>query len=152
MQTPQFEITPSKEVLWHDKENVLPYLKSLPEGKYSLMAVKDSGKRSLEQNNLLWRRYEQIAAHLNTTKLVVNHETGEQIECTAEMVHNFCKNVPELNALLPKKYAIFTDKDGVLTLKEQKGTTTKLTKQGFSDYYEAVGAYWLERLPTLKID
>lgn len=79
------------------------------------------------------------------------------MECDAETVHNFCKNIDELNQHLPKNYTIFTDEDGILQLKAKQGTTTKLsrspgTAKAFEEYYEAVGAYWQQRLPELILD
>ena len=79
------------------------------------------------------------------------------VECTAEMVHEYCKNTPELNDLLPKNLVLTTDESGNYLVKKGKGSTTKLSRNAldmlaFSDYYEAVGAHFQTNFPNLQLD
>ena len=157
MKPVQFTVTPESGIVRESRKAAQEYLCSLAPGGYYLLAVKASDLRTTDQNKLLWRRYGQIAAHLNASKLVIDHKTGEVIECDAETVHNLCKNTEELNQYLPKNYTIFTDDNGILTLQAKQGTTTKLSRsanaaKAFELYYEAVGAYWQTRLPDLILD
>jgi len=76
------------------------------------------------------------------------------VECTAEMVHEYCKNTAELSDLLPKRLDLTMNESGEFIVRQGKGTTTKLTRsanetQSFSDYYEAVGAHFQANFPDL---
>jgi len=67
----EFEKTPENGLIWQDKDSLKNYLYSLPEGKYYLMAVKVPERRTLEQNSLLWTRYQQIANYrINNYKIL----------------------------------------------------------------------------------
>ena len=152
-----FELTPEGGLIWQDKDALKAYLYSLPPGSYYLMAVRTADKRSIEQNALLWRRYTQIANYLTASGTIRSEKTLQPVECTAEMVHEYCKNTPELNDLLPKKLTLTTDESGNYLIKMDKGSTTKLSRNAldmlaFSDYYEAVGAHFQTNFPNLQID
>lgn len=151
-----FEVTPEGGITWQDRDALKEYLYSLPPGSYYLMAVRTADKRSLEQNALLWRRYTQIANYL-TAAGVIKNESGETIELDAETIHNYCKDTPELNDLLPKNFVLTTDESGNYLVKKGKGSTTKLSRNAldmlaFSDYYEAVGAHFQTNFPNLILD
>ena len=156
MQNTHFEVTPEGGLIWQDKDALKSYLYSLPPGSYYLMAVRTADKRSLEQNALLWRRYTQIANYM-TAAGVIKNESGEPIELDAETIHNYCKDTPELNDLLPKNFVLTTDESGNYLVKKGKGSTTKLSRNAldmlaFSDYYEAVGAHFQTNFPNLQLD
>lgn len=155
--TTEFEITPEKAIIWQDKPSLKNYLYSLPEGKYYLMAIKVAERRTLEQNSLLWTRYQQIANYLTAAGVIRSEKDLKPVECTAEMVHEYCKNTPELNDLLPKNLVLTTDESGNYLVKKGKGSTTKLSRNAldmlaFSDYYEAVGAHFQTNFPNLQLD
>jgi len=150
----EFEKTPEKAIIWQDKPSLKNYLYSLPEGKYYLIAVKVAERRTLEQNSLLWTRYQQIANYLTAAGVIRSEKDLKPVECTAEMVHEYCKNMPELSDLLPKRLDLKLSDDGSFIVRQGKGTTTKLTRsandmQSFSDYYEAVGAHFQTNFPDL---
>lgn len=152
--TTEFEITPEKAIIWQDKPSLKNYLYSLPEGKYYLMAIKVAERRTLEQNSLLWTRYQQIANYLTAAGVIRSEKDLKPVECTAEMVHEYCKNTPELSDLLPKRLELILNESGEYIVRQGKGTTTKLTRsandiQAFSDYYEAVGAHFQTNFPDL---
>lgn len=84
-------------------------------------------------------------------------KSGETIELDAETIHNYCKDTPELNDLLPKNFVLTTDESGNYLVKKGKGSTTKLSRNAldmlaFSDYYEAVGAHFQTNFPNLILD
>lgn len=152
--TTEFEITPENGLIWQDRSSLKDYIFSLPEGKYYLMAVKVAERRTLEQNSLLWTRYQQIANYLTAAGVIRSEKDLKPVECTAEMVHEYCKNMPELSDLLPKRLDLKLSDDGSFIVRQGKGTTTKLTRsandmQSFSDYYEAVGAHFQTNFPDL---
>lgn len=152
--TTEFEKTPENGLIWQDRSSLKDYIFSLPEGKYYLMAVKVAERRTLEQNSLLWTRYQQIANYLTAAGVIRSEKDLKPVECTAEMVHEYCKNMPELSDLLPKRLDLKLSDDGSFIVRQGKGTTTKLTRsandmQSFSDYYEAVGAHFQTNFPDL---
>ena len=155
--TTEFEKTPENGLIWQDRSSLKDYIFSLPEGKYYLMAVKVAERRTLEQNSLLWTRYQQIANYLTAAGVIRSEKDLKPVECTAEMVHEYCKNTPELNDLLPKNLVLTTDESGNYLVKKGKGSTTKLSRNAldmlaFSDYYEAVGAHFQTNFPNLQLD
>lgn len=152
--TTEFEKTPENGLIWQDRSSLKDYIFSLPEGKYYLMAVKVAERRTLEQNSLLWTRYQQIANYLTAAGVIRSEKDLKPVECTAEMVHEYCKNTPELSDLLPKRLELILNESGEYIVRQGKGTTTKLTRsandiQAFSDYYEAVGAHFQTNFPDL---
>ena len=156
MTNTNFEKTPEGGLIWQDKDALKKYLYSLPDGNYYLLAVKQADKRTTDQNSLLWRRYKQIANYL-TAKELLRGLDGKPLTCTASMVHYACKEVDELGKYLPKNYALVVEDNGIATIAARTGTTTKLSRsakemQAFSDYYEAVTAFWIERYPDIQLD
>ncbi len=152
----EFEKTPEGGLIWQDRDSLKNYLYSLPAGNYYLLAVKVADKRTIEQNSLLWRTYQQIANFLTAQGIYKGHDL-KPLTVTAEMVHEYSKQAPELAALLPKQFKLVMSEDGLTAIEATKGTTTKLSRsanemQNFSDYYEAVCAYWQTEFPNLIID
>lgn len=149
----EFEITDEGGLIWQNRDSLKNYLYSLPPGSYYLLAVKVADKRTIEQNSLLWRTYQQIANFLTAQGTYKGNDL-KPLTVTAEMVHEYCKTVPELAALLPKKFKLVMSADGLTAIEASKGTTTKLSRSAnemkcFSDYYEAVCAYWQTEFPNL---
>lgn len=149
-----FEKTPENGLIWQEADCLKKYFYSLPEGKYYLMAVKVADRRTLDQNSLLWRRYTEIANYLTAAGIIRSERDLQPVECTAEMVHQYCKNTAELSDLLPKRLELKMNDDGTFIVRQGIGTTTKLTRsanemQAFSDYYEAVGAHFITNYPNL---
>lgn len=152
----EFEITTEGGLIWQDRDSLKNYLYSLPAGNYYLLAVKQADKRTIEQNSLLWRTYQQIANFL-TAQGTYKGNNLKPLTVTAEMVHEYSKTVPELAALLPKLFKLVMSEDGLTAIEATKGTTTKLSRsanemQNFSDYFEAVVAYWVTEFPNLIIE
>lgn len=156
MTNTKFEITAEGGIIWQDKEALKKYLFGLPAGNYQLLAVKQADKRTIDQNSLLWRRYKQVANYLTAKQLLTDND-GEPLTVTASMVHYACKQVDELAKYLPKTYTLIVDESGIAAIEARTGTTTKLSRsakdmQAFSDYYEAVTAFWIERYPDMQLD
>ena len=152
----EFEKTPEGGLIWGNKDSLKNYLYSLPAGNYYLLAVKVADRRTIDQNSLLWRTYQQIANFLTATGSYKGHDL-KPLTVRAEMVHEYSKQIPELLALLPKNFMLVMGEDGNFAIKIGKGTTTKLSRsanemQCFSDYYEAVCAYWQTEFPNLIIE
>lgn len=152
----KFEVTEAGGIIWQDRNAIKKYVYSLPKGDYYLMAVKVADKRTLDQNSLLWRRYSQIANFL-TANGTYNGNDMKPLHVTPEMVHEYSKTIPELKQLLPKRFELVMGEDGLTIIEATKATTTRLARsanemQAFSDYYEALGAYWQTEFSNLIID
>ena len=123
----EFEKTPEGGLIWQDRDSLKNYLYSLPAGNYYLLAVKVADKRTIEQNSLLWRTYQQIANFLTAQGIYKGHDL-KPLTVTAEMVHEYSKQAPELAALLPKQFKLVMSEDGLTAIEATKGTTTKLSR------------------------
>lgn len=125
------------------KQTAIAMLNNLPLGHGLEIVARETPKaRSLDQNNLLWAVLTEISEQVFADNRQFSAECWHEYFKTIFLPYGDEDNLAELvkDPLRYKKWSVLPDGSRTLT-----GSTTDLTKYGFSEYMEQLYSFASER-------